>query len=120
MFLPSIVTGFGPMKCHSVRLRRGADLMGSIKALCAEKHIGAGVVLSAIGLYQPLVDLAGAGATVPLSGFGHLMATGVRDAVDRDGAIGILTGALTAAAGGISAAVVFSLFAGLFSKPKEK
>ena len=49
MFLPSIVSGFGPMKCHSVRLRRGADLMGSIKALCAEKHIGAGVVLSAVG-----------------------------------------------------------------------
>ena len=49
MFLPSIVTGLGPMKCHSVRLRRGADLMGSIKALCAEKHIGAGVVLSAVG-----------------------------------------------------------------------
>ena len=49
MFLPSIVTGFGPMKCHSVRLRRGAALMGSIKALCAEQHIGAGVVLSAVG-----------------------------------------------------------------------
>lgn len=49
MNLPSIVTGLGPVKCHSVRLRRGADLMGSIKALCAEKHIAAGVVLSAVG-----------------------------------------------------------------------
>ena len=49
MFLPSIVTGLGPVRCHSVRLRRGADLMGSIKALCAEKHIAAGVVLSAVG-----------------------------------------------------------------------
>ena len=49
MNLPSIVTGLGPVKCHSLRLRRGADLMGSIKALCAEKHIAAGVVLSAVG-----------------------------------------------------------------------
>ena len=80
----------------------------------------AGVILSAVGLYQPLVDLAGAGATVPLSGFGHLMANGVREAIDRDGAIGILTGALTASAGGITAAVVFSLLAGLLGKPKEK
>lgn len=79
-----------------------------------------GVVLSAVGLYEPLADFAGAGATVPLSGFGHLMAQGVRDAVDRDGAIGILTGALTASAAGIGAAVLLSLIAGLVSKPKEK
>lgn len=80
----------------------------------------AGVVLSAVGLYEPLAELAGAGATVPLSGFGHLMAQGVRDAVDRDGAVGILTGAFTASAAGIAAAVVFSLMAGLLGKPKEK
>lgn len=80
----------------------------------------AGVVLSAIGLYEPLTQFAGAGATVPLSGFGHLMAQGVRDAVDKDGAIGILTGALSAAAAGIGAAVVLSLIAGLVSRPKEK
>ena len=80
----------------------------------------AGVVLSAIGLYEPLTQFAGAGATVPLSGFGHLMAQGVRDAVDKDGAIGILTGALSAAAAGIGAAVVLSLLAGLVSRPKEK
>lgn len=79
-----------------------------------------GVVLSAVGLYTPLTEFAGAGATVPLSGFGHLMTQGVRDAVDKDGAVGILTGALTASAGGVAAAVVFSLLAGLFSKPKEK
>ena len=78
------------------------------------------VILSAVGLYGPLVDFAGAGATVPLSGFGHLMAQGVRDAVDKDGAVGILTGALTAAAAGVGAAVVLSLLAGLLSKPKEK
>ncbi len=80
----------------------------------------AGVILSAVGLYEPLVDFAGAGATVPLSGFGHLMAQGVKDAVDRDGAIGILTGALTASAAGIGAAVLLSLIAGLIGKPKEK
>ncbi|WP_407383028.1 stage V sporulation protein AE [Ruminococcus sp.] len=80
----------------------------------------AGVILSAVGLYEPLVELAGEGAAVPLSGFGHLMAQGVRDAVDRDGAVGILTGALSAAAAGIGAAVVLSLAAGLVSKPKEK
>ena len=80
----------------------------------------AGVVLSAVGLYKPLADFAGAGATVPLSGFGHLMAQGVRQAIDKDGAVGILTGALTAAAAGIGAAVVLSLLAGLVSKPKEK
>lgn len=80
----------------------------------------AGVILSSVGLYEPLVDFAGAGATVPLSGFGHLMAQGVKDAVDRDGAIGILTGALTASAAGIGAAVLLSLIAGLIGKPKEK
>lgn len=80
----------------------------------------AGVILSAVGLYEPLSQLAGAGASVPLSGFGHLMAQGVREAIDKDGAVGILTGALTAAAGGIGAAVVFSLLAGLISRPKEK
>ena len=80
----------------------------------------AGVALSAVGLYEPLAEFAGAGATVPLSGFGHLMAKGIREAVDKDGAMGILTGALTAAAGGVAAAIVFSLIAGLISKPKEK
>jgi len=80
----------------------------------------AGVVLSAVGLYEPLADFAGAGASVPISGFGHLMAQGVREAVDKDGAVGIMTGALTASAAGITAAVALSLIAGLLSKPKEK
>lgn len=83
-------------------------------------YVVAGVVLSAIGVYGMFADIGGAGASVPLSGFGHLMAQGVRDAVDTDGAMGILTGALTAAAAGIGAAIVFSLAAGLLSKPKEK
>lgn len=83
-------------------------------------YVVAGVILSAVGLYAPLADLAGAGASVPLSGFGHLMAQGVRDAVDANGASGILTGALSAAAGGIGTAILFSLVAGILGKPKEK
>ena len=83
-------------------------------------YVVGGVLLSAVGLYAPLSDFAGAGASVPLAGFGHLMAQGVRDAVDADGALGILTGALTASAAGIAAAIVLSLVAGVFGRPKEK
>ena len=80
----------------------------------------AGVILSAAGLYAPFAEFAGAGATVPLSGFGHLMAQGVRDAIDEEGAIGILIGAISSASAGIGATVILSLLAGVFSKPKEK
>ncbi len=79
-----------------------------------------GVILSGLGLYQPLIDWAGCGATVPLSGFGHLLADGVRKAVDSKGLIGALSGGITSAAGGITAAVVFALLASLISKPKMK
>lgn len=79
-----------------------------------------GVVLSALGLYQPLVDFAGAGATVPLTGFGHLLADGVRKAVQEDGAFGILSGGLTAASGGITAALAAGLLASLCFKPRAK
>ncbi len=80
----------------------------------------AGVFLTAVGLYKPFVDFAGLGATVPISGFGYLMASGVEKAVNESGALGIITGALTAAAGGICAAVSGSVIAGLLSKSKEK
>ncbi|MBQ3417069.1 MAG: stage V sporulation protein AE [Ruminococcus sp.] len=83
-------------------------------------YVVMGVLLSALGLYTPFADFAGAGASVPLSGFGHLMAQGVRDAIDEQGAIGILTGAFSAASAGIGAAILFSLLAGIISKPKEK
>lgn len=83
-------------------------------------YVVAGVVLSAVGVYQPLVDFAGAGASVPLSGFGHLMAQGVKTAIDQYGAIGILKGGLTAGAAGITAAIVFALIASLLSNSKEK
>ncbi|MBQ3356408.1 MAG: stage V sporulation protein AE [Oscillospiraceae bacterium] len=83
-------------------------------------YVVSGVFLGAIGLYPKLVDFAGAGATVPLTGFGNTLAKGVREAVARDGFLGIFTGGLTAAAAGICAAVLFGLLAGLIFKPKDK
>ena len=80
----------------------------------------AGVVLGALGLYQPLVDWAGAGATVPLTGFGNALAKGVKKAVAESGLLGAFTGGLTASAGGICAAVLFGLLAALLSRPKDK
>ena len=77
-------------------------------------------MLGALGLYQPLVDWAGAGATVPLTGFGHLLAKGVRKAVAEDGLLGAFTGGLTAASGGTAAAVVFGLLTALLFRPQDK
>ena len=83
-------------------------------------YVVAGVFLSAVRLYQPLADWGGAGATVPLTGFGYSLAKGVAKAVAEDGLLGVLTGGLTATSGGIAAAVVFSLLAALLVRPKEK
>ena len=85
-------------------------------------YVVAGVLLGAVGIYQPLVKIAGAGATVPLTGFGYLISKGVKEAVDKDGALGILTGGLTATSAGITAAIVCGLVAALVfsSKPKSK
>lgn len=83
-------------------------------------YVVTGVILGAIGLYQPLIDFAGAGASVPLTGFGATLAKGVKDAVQEKGALGILTGGLRATAGGITAAIIFGLVAGIFFKPKDK
>ena len=80
----------------------------------------AGVVLSAVGIYEPLVEFAGAGATVPLCGFGHLLAKGVRAAVADRGIFGALIGGFSASAAGISAALFFGLLAALIFKPHEK
>lgn len=79
-----------------------------------------GVALTAIGVYEPLVDFAGAGATVPLTGFGYTLAIGVREAVQDFGWIGIFTGGFTAAAAGIAAAVGFGYLAALFSRSGDK
>ena len=79
-----------------------------------------GVILSAIGLYKPLVEFAGAGATVPLTGFGHALAEGVRKAVDSLGFLGIFSGGLTATASGICAAIIFALIVALIFKPSDR
>ncbi len=83
-------------------------------------YVISGVVLTAIGLYAPLVEFAGAGATVPLTGFGYTLAKGVEKAVNETGLLGALTGGLTATAGGITAAMVFGFTAATVfpSKPK--
>ena len=83
-------------------------------------YVVAGVVLGAVGLYQPLVDWAGAGATVPLTGFGNTLAKGVKQAVESDGLLGVFTGGFTASAAGICAAVFFGIVIALIFKPKEK
>lgn len=83
-------------------------------------YVVGGVLLSAVGLYKPLADFAGAGASVPLLGFGHLLAQGVRQAVDTCGLPGVFTGGLTAAAGGIAASLVFGLLAALVGKSRDQ
>lgn len=83
-------------------------------------YVVAGVFLGAIGIYGPLVDFAGAGASVPLTGFGYLLSKGVKEAVDESGFVGIFTGGLKSTAGGISAAIFAGLIASLLFKAKDK
>ena len=83
-------------------------------------YVVAGVILSAVGLYKPFAKFAGAGASVPLTGFGHLLAEGIRKTIEKDGFLGIFTGGLTAAAGGVTAALLFGLIASLIFKQKDK
>jgi len=83
-------------------------------------YVVAGVLLGAVGVYQPLADWAGAGATVPLTGFGNLLAKGVKKAVEEKGLLGAFTGGFTAASGGIAAAVFFGWIVSMLFKPKEK
>ncbi len=83
-------------------------------------YVMAGVILGALGLYEPLIEFAGAGASVPLTGFGNLIAKGIREAVDEKGLLGALTGGMSAAAGGISAALIFGFLAAIFFRSKPK
>ena len=89
-------------------------------ALILVGYVVTGVLLGALGLYQPILDFAGAGASVPLCGFGATLAKGVKEAIDESGALGILTGGLKATAAGITAAILFGLLAGILFKPKDK
>lgn len=79
-----------------------------------------GSILSAVGIYEKIKEFGGAGATVPLPGFGHLMVQGVKEAIDKDGALGIITGGLSSASAGISAVIVLALLFALTSKPRMK
>lgn len=83
-------------------------------------YVVAGVILGALGWYDPLVEFAGAGATVPLTGFGNVLADGVREAIDLRGFVGIFTGGIAAASAGITTAIVFGLITALIFKSKEK
>lgn len=79
-----------------------------------------GVILGALGIYDKLIDFAGAGATLPLTGFGSALAGGVRESVDKDGFMGVFTGPLTAMAGGVTVAVLAGLITAFVTKPKDK
>lgn len=83
-------------------------------------YVVAGVILGAVGIYKPIAEFAGAGATVPLTGFGYTLAKGVKEAVAQDGMIGILTGGLKATAGGITAAITAGLIVSVIFRAKDK
>lgn len=83
-------------------------------------YVCIGAVLTAFGIYQPIVEYAGAGATVPISGFGYSLAKGVMEAVKKDGFIGIFTGGIAATSAGIAAAMTFGLIFSILGKPKQK
>ena len=101
----------------------GQVLMDTTKLAPARilvSFVVAGVLLGALGLYKPLVEFAGAGATVPLTGFGYTLAKGTKQAVENQGLLGALTGPLTSGAAGITAALLCGLIASFIAKPKEK
>ena len=115
-YLKAFVTGgllcvIGQLLIDKTKLTPARILVG---------YVVLGVILGGIGIYEPLLDFAGAGAGVPLTGFGNTLARGVREAVDSDGFIGIFTGGLKSTAGGITAAIVAGLLASLIFKPKDK
>lgn len=116
MFLKAFLVGgllcvIGQVIIDKTKLTPGRVLVG---------YVIAGVVLGAIGLYGPLKEWAGAGATVPLTGFGNLLAEGTRKAVEEKGLIGALSGPFTAGSVGIMAAVISGLIVSFFAKPKSK
>ena len=109
--------------CGGLLCALGQIIIDKTKLTPARILVGSvvtGVLLQALGLYEPLADWGGAGATVPLTGFGYSLAKGVEQAVAQQGLLGALTGGLTATAGGITAAMLFSLLAALLFKPGDK
>lgn len=110
-FVGGIICAIGQMLIMKTQLTSARILVG---------YVTVGVILGALGLYKPLIDFAGAGATVPLTGFGYTLAHGAIEAVKSDGLLGAFTGGITSGAGGISAAIFFGYFAALIFKPKMK
>jgi len=96
------------------------DLTSMTPARILVIFVTAGVALTALGAYGPLVEFAGCGATVPLTGFGYLLAEGVKDAVAKDGLVGAITGGITAAAGGLAASIGLGFVCALVAKSKDK
>ncbi|OON90271.1 MAG: stage V sporulation protein AE [Candidatus Epulonipiscium fishelsonii] len=115
-YIKAFVVGGGICVLGQILLDRTKLTSGRIMVI----FLVAGAFLTAIGVYQPIVEFAGAGATVPIVGFGYALANGVMEEVTKEGLFGIMTGGLKATAGGISAAVAFGYLAALFSNPKSK
>lgn len=109
---------FGGLLCVVAQILLDKTMLTPARILVG--YVVAGVILGAVGLYPRFVEFAGAGATVPLTGFGNLIATGIRRAVDEKGLLGVLTGGLTAASGGITAALAFGTLASFISRGKLK
>ena len=110
-FVGGLICAIGQMLIMKTQLTSARILVG---------YVTAGVILGALGLYKPVIDFAGAGATVPLTGFGYVLASGAMEAAKSDGLLGAFTGGVIAGAGGIAAAVFFGYFAALIFKPKMK
>ena len=106
-----LLCAFGQLLILKTKLTSARILVG---------YVTVGVILGALGIYKPLVDFAGAGATVPLTGFGYLLAKGAMEGARNEGILGAFTGGVTAGAGGIAAAVFFGYLAALIFKPKMK
>ena len=96
------------------------DLTKLTPARILVMFVVSGVALTAVGAYEPLVKFAGAGASVPLTGFGYALAKGVEEGVNQQGALGILTGGITGTAGGIAAAILLALLCALFTRSRDK
>jgi len=96
------------------------DLTKLTSAKILVSFVVLGVILGGLGLYEPLVDFAGAGATIPLTGFGNALAKGVKEAIQNDGAVGIITGGISACAAGVTIAVISGLIVAIICKSKEK
>ena len=110
-FVGGLICAFGQILIMKTQLTSARILVG---------YVTAGVILGALGLYKPVIDFAGAGATVPLTGFGYVLANGAIEGAKSNGLLGAFTGGVIACAGGIAAAVFFGYFAALIFKPKMK